>query len=172
MDSMTIQAPDFTPTRMWRKTNGQLAVVEPKREEYNVPVKGQYRLKYHGIAEPFEMDDTFNPGQKVRKTRVEFLIVKSRNRGSDGKLFSNLFTWSLSEKSNLGNLMATLRGGPIRPGEKFDVRNPLGIEFDAMVKVNDKGTYATVVIDSIMVDDDGQQELPEAEDDPFNLASA
>jgi hypothetical protein len=150
VSSMVLTPNAVTPTIMWRRDkNGTRFQAEPQREEYSTPVKGTYLLELTGIAEPFEMDNHFKPGEKVLKTRIEFTVKRSRNGLSDGKRFTGLYTWSLGKKSNMGALMNAITPGGMREGDPVRLTNKIGTTFKCFVTNSDDGKYAGVSVETI-----------------------
>ena len=150
MDQMVLTKSAGTGTRvMWRRDDrGRRYRTEVEGDDYQTPAKGQYRLMLHGIAEPFEQDNRFRANAKVVKTRIEFKVVKARNGGGAGKLFTSMYTFSLNEKSNMGRLANALRGG-IEEGTPLRVTNLIGTVFDGYVTNSEDGKYADVSVETI-----------------------
>ena len=142
-------------TPMWRRADdGELFQVEPDPNEYGLPPRGlRGRIRLNGISEVFDMPNRFSdePDAKVRKVRVEFEVLKASGKNADlaGTRFTDLYTMSIHQKSNLGKLLGVLRGRAIDPGETVDIDAFIGTEFVAMTRLDDSGLFAGVSPDAI-----------------------
>lgn len=182
--SRTLLATDTTPTSMFRLgANGELTKVEPNRDDYVTPPRGtRARIELSGISETFLMDSQFSPGEQVEKVRLEWRIVKGQGNAAkmyQGKCFSELYTWKIGPKSNLGKLIGALRGTPVKPGESIDPDTYIGTTLVTTTTLNDAGTYAGVSVEAIEA---GSVQLPagiasdngtepgagDEEDDPYD----
>lgn len=154
MSDYVIEVKDAQPNVMVRRDeSGATIEVEVRREEYTVPPEGTYDLEITGFAKPFEMTSELY-GESV-KTRVEFAIVAGKG---NGHRFTDLYTWTVGPKSNLGKLIGKARGMEIPKGsvdvvELILPRPP--IRLTAYVSNSedrdDQGRpkYARVVLDSV-----------------------
>lgn len=138
-------------TPMWRRNaKGDLIKIEePNRDEYATPPQGtRARFVLSGVSDTFEMSGEYGTSTNVR---IEYLIEKTSGAGLEhlnGKRFTDLFTWKVSAKSNLGRLLGALRGRPIEPGEVIDIDAFIGTTFVSSTTMNEKG-YAGLSIEAI-----------------------
>ena len=137
-------------TILHRLVGGKIVVEEMQRNLYGVPKDGEYTLEITGIAEPFEMTSELYGTQA--KTRVEYTI---RGGKGDGRMFTDLYTWSLGAKSNLGKIATAALGGVAPNVGQFELENLLGKQVKAYVtqseRLDDNGKplFAKVTIDTV-----------------------
>ena len=140
---MTAGSGSITP--MWRRdSNGTLIKIdEPNRDQEVTPSQGvQCRFLLSGISESFELDGQFGITAVVR---LEFTILKAKGNVStilNGKYFTQLFTWKVSAKSKLGQLLGVLRGREIQAGEQIDPDWFIGTTFVTSTKLTSNGNPA------------------------------
>lgn len=157
MSAYTITVKDTAPNIMVRRSaTGELLREESDRSGYIVPPAGEYTLRITSFSEQFEMpvSEQYGGGTKT-STRVEFEILSDRGKG---KRFTDVFTWSVGEKSNLGQLLR--RAGVAIPTGTIDLAQLLlpesgSVDFVGLVKLSatldDAGRpkYASVVASSV-----------------------
>ncbi len=148
-------------TPMYRRDGrGDIVEVMPDRDEYVTPPRGmRARLQLSGISDVFEMTTKFSD-TPVSKVRVEYMVEKgTSNAGKtmEGKRFTELQTWTIGPKSNLGMLIGALRSEGVRVGEEINPDDYIGTSFVATVTTSDDGKWARVVPDAI---EEGSVRLP------------
>lgn len=147
--SRMLTAGSNDPTPMNRRNpQGEIFQLLPHPQEYAVPPRGLYgRFQLTGISDTFELVSAqYGPSTKVR---LEFLIVKVSDAASkylEGKRFTELYTWTVGPKSNLGQLFGALRGKPIQPGEDVDPDDYIDTSF--------------VTSTTLQISADGQKQYP------------
>lgn len=95
-----------TSSEMIRLVGDQLVQETSQRNLYTVPPKGEYEFKITGYALPFEMakSEQYGGGTQTM-TRIEFTITEGKGTG---KMWTELFGFSIGEKANLGRLLRKL----------------------------------------------------------------
>lgn len=144
---------------MWRRdeATGELFHVEPDPNDYRTPPRGlRGRLRLSGISDVFEMPNKFSdePGAMQKKVRVEWEVVKAsgKHKEHEGVRFTDLYTMSIHQRSNLGKLLGTLRRREIQPGETVDIDSFIGSSFVALIRTSDDGLYAGISPEAIEPD--------------------
>ena len=164
-------------TPMFRRNGrGQIEEVMPEQDEYQTPPKGtRARIELSGISDVFEMTTQFSDAP-VSKVRVEYTIRKgTSNAGKmlEGKRFTEIMTWTIGPKSNLGRLIGAIRGTPVQPGEAINPDDYIGATFVTTTSTTDDGKWGRIVPDAIEA---GSVQMPgggapspaaPAGDDPF-----
>ena len=93
-------------TQMVRLVNDELVQEEGQRNLYIVPPKGEYVFTITGYALPFELAKAEQYGGGMQKmTRLEFTITEGKGAG---RMWTEMFGFSIGPKSNLGNLLRRL----------------------------------------------------------------
>lgn len=135
-----------------RNAAGQIVEVMPEQDEYQTPAKGsRARVELSGISDTFEMTTQFSD-TPVTKVRVEYRIVKGANNTgklAEGKRFTEIHTWTIGPKSNLGRLIGALRGAAVAPGEAINPDDFIGTTFVTTISTTDDGKWGKVSPDAI-----------------------
>lgn len=140
-------------TPMYRRNgNGQIVEVMPEQDEYQTPPRGtRARVELSGISDVFEMKTQFSD-EPVKKCRVEYTIRKGTSNAAkmlEGKRFTEIHTWTVGPKSNLGKLIGALRGAPIEPGEAVNPDDYIGATFVVTISTTDDGKWGKISPDAI-----------------------
>lgn len=92
---------------MIRKVGDKLRKEDRTANLYMVPPKGEYQFEVTGYALPFEMPkaEEYGGGMQMM-TRVEFTITDGKGKG---KMFDQLWGFSLGPKSNLGRFLRSMK---------------------------------------------------------------
>lgn len=150
-----------TTTEMVHLKGGALVQEESEREWYMVPPKAEYEFEITGYAVPFEMkvSEEYGGGTQT-KTRLEFTIKGGKG---DGKRFTDMFTFSIGPKSNLGALLRRLNVSldPDPETRQWDLDRVIGYKGKGyvthgadklgVVKLDEKNKpkYAKLVLDTV-----------------------
>jgi hypothetical protein len=96
-----------TSSEMIRLVGNELVQETSQRNLYTVPPKGEYEFMITGYALPFEMakSEQYGGGMQTM-TRLEFTIAEGKGAG---KMWTELFGFSIGEKANLGRLLRKLK---------------------------------------------------------------
>lgn len=154
-----------TTSKMVRLVNGKLVVEEGQRNLYIVPPKGEYEWEITGYALPFEMKKSamfIKPGESeyATKTRLEITITSGKGAG---KMFTEMFGFSIGARSTLGKLLRALNVSlePDAVTRQWDLDRVIGYkgksyvthgaDSNGAVKLDDQGKpkYASIVIDTV-----------------------
>jgi len=119
-------------------------------DDYTIPPKGQYRLKFTGFAEPKEVTETWEGETKTKmETKLEIEIADGPGKGH--KFIVNWVTFSLGDRANAFNLyVATMCNGDKKAAPA--TRNwddMIGKEFEGYVtnpKMKEDGTPARAAL--------------------------
>jgi len=154
-----------TTSKMVRLVNGKLVVEDGQRNLYIVPPKGEYEWEITGYALPFEMKKSaqfIKPGESeyATKTRLEITITSGKGAG---KMFTEMFGFSIGPRSTLGKLLRALNVSlePDAVTRQWDLDRVIGYkgksyvthgqDATGAVKLDDQGKpkYASIVIDTV-----------------------
>jgi len=155
-----------TASKMVRLVNGKLTVEDAQPNLYIVPPKaGEFEWMITGYALPFEMKKPaafIKPGESEwqTKTRLEFTIQSGPGKG---KMFTDLFTFSIGQKATLGKLLRRLNVdmSPDEATKSWDLDRSIGYvgksyvshgaDNMGAVKLDDFGKpkYAQVVVNTV-----------------------
>lgn len=154
-----------TTSKMVRLVNGKLVVEDGQRNLYMVPPKGEYEWMITGYALPFEMKKSaqfIKPGESeyATKTRLEITITSGKGAG---KMFTEMFGFSIGARSTLGKLLRALNVSlePDPNTRQWDLDRVIGYagksyvthgqDATGAVKLDDQGKpkYASIVIDTV-----------------------
>ncbi len=155
-----------TTTKMVRLVNDQLVIEDSTPNIYIVPPKpGEIKWMITGYALPFEMKKQaqfIKPGESEwqTKTRLEFTITEG---GGKGKMFTDLYTFSIGPKATLGKLVRRLNVDltPDPVTKQWDLDRVIGYEGksyvghgadqNGAVKLDDQGKpkYAQIVVNTV-----------------------
>lgn len=154
--ALIIEAKSVDNTMVRLGKGGKLESVEVDRSQYVEPADKEHKLRIIGRSEPFEMDGQFGLQQKLR---LEFEIIKGKQIGGQ---FSSMFTYTVGQKSNLGEVIAAARNKPIGVGERVDVDEYLGRTLYASTrqKISATGNQYTQIAATRPDDDDDEEEAP------------
>ena len=168
---LTVSSGAITP--MFRRNDaGKIVEVMPEQDEYQTPPKGtRARVELSGISDTFEMTTQFSD-TPVTKVRVEYTIRKGTTgvgKALEGKRFTEIHTWTIGPKSNLGKLIGAIRGTVVAPGESINPDDYIGTTFVATISTTDDGKWGRVVPDAIEA---GTTQLPTASSEAPAAAAA
>jgi len=154
-----------TTSKMVRLVSGKLVVEDGQRNLYIVPPKGEYEWEITGYALPFEMKKSaqfIKPGESeyATKTRLEITIISGKGAG---KMFTEMFGFSIGPRSTLGKLLRALNVSlePDAVTRQWDLDRVIGYkgksyvthgqDATGAVKLDDQGKpkYASIVIDTV-----------------------
>lgn len=151
---------------IYRRVNGQVVAQSYTQEDragYVLPAVGvQAKFQLTGITETFEMQDRFadDPNATKTKVRLEFQVLAAPKGAGNatkmlvGKRFSQLETWSLNEKSNMGRLFAGLLGRQLEKGESINPDDFIGVVFVSTTRgqQSNPGKFAGISAEAILRD--------------------
>lgn len=154
-----------TTSKMVRLVNGKLVIEDGQRNLYMVPPKGEYEWEITGYALPFEMKKSaqfIKPGESeyATKTRLEVTITSGKGVG---KMFTEMYGFSIGPRSTLGKLLRALNVSlaPDPVTREWDLDRVIGykgksyvthgMDASGAVKLDDQGKpkYANIVIDTV-----------------------
>jgi hypothetical protein len=154
-----------TTSKMVRLVSGKLVVEDGQRNLYIVPPKGEYEWEITGYALPFEMKKSaqfIKPGESeyATKTRLEITITSGKGAG---KMFTEMFGFSIGPRSTLGKLLRALNVSlePDAVTRQWDLDRVIGYkgksyvthgqDATGAVKLDDQGKpkYTSIVIDTV-----------------------
>jgi hypothetical protein len=144
---------------MIRLVGDQLVQETSQQNLYVVPPAGEYEFMITGYALPFQMrkqPQHIRPGESefATKTRIEFTITEGKGKG---KMFTDLYTFSLGAQAHLGNLLRRLKVNlePNARGE-WDLDNAIGYVGKGYVTASEKldentgkPKYAYLAVDTV-----------------------
>lgn len=140
-------------SEMIRLVGGKLVKETSAANLYIVPPKGEYQFEVTGYALPFEMPKSADYGGGMQTmTRVEFTIVDGKGKG---KMFTQLWGFTIGEKSNLGKFCRRMKIPMPNPGETWDLDNMIGYVGTGYVTPGDdvgtdgKPKYAKLSLDTV-----------------------
>jgi hypothetical protein len=109
---------------MIRLVGDKLVKEEAAQNLYIVPPKGEYQFQVTGYALPFEMPKSEDYGGGTQTmTRVEFTITEGKGKG---KLFTQLWGFSIGPKSNLGRFCRLMKMDLTPANGSWDLDNMIG----------------------------------------------
>lgn len=141
-------------SEMVRLIGDQLIQESAQRNLYVVPPKGEYEFQITGYALPFEMAKAEQYGGGTQTmTRIEFTITEGKGKG---KMWTELFGFSIGEKANLGKLLRKLKVDLAADANgKWDLDRAIGYTGRGYVvpsdKLDDEGKpkYARLSLDTV-----------------------
>lgn len=147
---------------MIRLVGDRLVQETSQQNLYVVPPAGEYEFMITGYALPFQMrkqPQHIRPGESEfsTKTRLEFTITKSPDPKGVGKMFTDLYTFSLGAQAHLGNLLRRMKVNlePKADGT-WDLDNAIGYVGKGYVTQSEKldentgkPKYAYLAVDTV-----------------------
>lgn len=143
-------------SEMIRLVGGKLVKETSAQNIYMVPPKGEYQFEITGYAPPFQMkkDPKYvkeGESEFQTMTRVEFTITEGKGKGH---MFTQLWGFSVGEKSNLGKFLKAMNI-PVPSVGKWDLDNIVGYVGTGYVTPSDtlgtdgKAKYARLSLDTV-----------------------
>ncbi len=130
------EASTIAPTVWVYKTDdGNYATREQTKEEreaFQIPPRGEYRLKVKGFAEPFERPKDAKYGGGMQEKTI--LLLEVQGGPGNGKRCTLWATYVFSKGSNLGKVFQAVTKRPIMPGDVPDPVEMLEGEFTAYLQ--------------------------------------